>query len=77
MRQTEMAIAPAMGLPTIREILNSLLQGNSTPSIERELQKIYEGQADIHTFSVGDLEGSIERDENDNIYLGVWEADFH
>lgn len=77
LRQTEVAIVPAVGLATIQEILDSLLEGNSTEAINQELQKIYRGQADIYTFQVENLEGNIQRDENDNIYLGVWEADFH
>ena len=77
LRQTEVAVVPAVGLSTIQEILDSLLKGNSTRAIDRELQKIYAGQADTYLFRVGELEGNIQRDENNNIYLGVWEADFH
>ncbi len=77
LRQTEMAIAPSVGLGTTTEILGSLLQGNITPSINQELEKIYQRQANKYSFSLGDLSGSIERDKDDNIYLGVWESNFH
>ncbi|WP_319422179.1 serine/threonine-protein kinase [Pleurocapsa sp. FMAR1] len=77
LRQTEMAIAPSVGLGTTTEILGSLLQGNITPSVNQGLKKIYQRQANEYSFRLGDLSGSIERDKNDNIYLGVWQSDFH
>jgi serine/threonine protein kinase len=77
LQQTEVAIAPAVGLPTIQDILDSLLQGGTTPLIDQELQKIYNRQATKHVFKLGDLEGSIAREADGHIYLGVWEANFH
>ena len=77
LQQTEVAIAPAVGLKTIQDILNSLLQGGSTPLIDRELEKIYNRQATEYAFKLGDLEGSIAREADGQIYLGVWEANFH
>ena len=77
LRQTEVAIAPSIGVATINDILDSLLRGDITPSISQELQKIYRREADEYSFRLGDLEGSIQRDADDLIYLGVWEADFH
>ena len=77
LRQTEMAIAPSVGLEAIEEILNSLLQGKISEPVTQELEKIYKRQANVYSFRLGNLEGSIERDRNDNIYIGVWEADFH
>ena len=77
LRQTEVAIAPSVGLTTIEDILNNLLEGNIDPEIGRELRKIYNRQTNEYTFKLGNLEGSIERESDDHIYLGVWEADFH
>ena len=77
LRQTELAIAPSVGLGTTTEILGSLLQGNITPSVNQGLKKIYQRQANEYSFRLGGLSGSIERDKDDNIYLGVWESDFH
>lgn len=77
LRQTELAIAPSVGLGTTTEILDSLLQGNITPSVNQGLKKIYQRQANEYSFRLGGLSGSIERDKDDNIYLGVWESDFH
>ena len=67
----------SLGLATTKDILASLLEGNITPSVIRELEKIYQYKADKYFFRIGNLKGSIEREEDDNIYLGVWEADFY
>ncbi len=75
LRHTEVAIAPSVSLGTIENILDSLLQGKITPSLTQELEKIYLRQAAEYSFQLGDFEGSIERESDDHIYLGVWEAD--
>ena len=77
LKQTEVAIAPSVGLTTIEDILSSLIEDNLDPQLDLELKKIYNRQTNRYTFKREDLEGSIERDSDDRIYLGVWEADFH
>ena len=76
-RQTEVAIAPTVDLGTTEEILNSLLQGNITSSITQELQNVYRRQSNEYSFRLKNIEGSIQREPDDHLYLGVWEADFH
>ena len=76
LRQTEVAIAPAVGLVTIEEILASLLQGKITPKVSQELAKIYSQQATEYSFELDNLEGNIQREADNHIYLSVWEADF-
>ena len=77
LRQTEVAIAPSVGLGTIEDILDSLLQGKLVSPVDLELQKIYNRQGDEYTFRLENLAGSIQRDRDNNIYLEVWQADFH
>ena len=77
LKQTEVAIAPSVGLGTIEDILSNLLRGKTTEAIEQGLQEVYQGRANEYTFELGDLSGSIEREDDDHIYLGVWESDFH
>lgn len=77
LRQTEVAIAPSVGLGTIEDILDSLLQGKITPTIRQELQKVYQRETNVYSFRLDNLAGSIEREADNHIYLGVWEADFH
>ena len=77
LRQTEVALAPSIGIGTIQDILTSLLEGSISPSIEQELGKVYNRQTKKYSFKSGNLEGSIEREADGQIYLGVWEEDFH
>lgn len=77
LRQTEVAIAPAVGLGTIEDILTSLLQGKMTPSISQKLQAIYYKREKEYSFKLNNLKGTIKREPDNHIYLGVWEADFH
>lgn len=77
LQQTEVAIAPNVNLETIQEIVNSLLQGKTTKTIERELENIYYRRTNSYLFKSRELEGTIERDKDDNIYIGIWNADFH
>ena len=76
-RQTEVAIAPTVDLGTTEEILDSLLQGKITPAIAKELRDIYRRQSNEYSFRLENIEGSIQRESDDHIYLGVWDADFH
>ena len=62
---------------TTEEILDNLLQGNLDPAIKQGLKRVYDRQINVYSFSVGNLEGSIEREKDDNIYIGIWEANFH
>lgn len=77
LQQTEVAIAPHVNLETIQEIVNSLLQGKTNKTIERELGNIYYRRTNTYLFKSKELEGTIERDKDDNIYIGIWNADFH
>ncbi|MEM7592082.1 MAG: protein kinase [Cyanobacteria bacterium P01_A01_bin.83] len=77
LRQTEIAISPAVELETIEDILTSLLQGEMTPSINRKLETIYYQGGTAYSFKLNNLEGTIKREADNDIYLGVWEADFH
>lgn len=77
LRQTEVAIAPSIGLKTIDDILDSLLLGEITFPISQGLEKVYRREVNEYSFRLGNLEGSIEREADNHIYLGVWEADFH
>ena len=77
LRQTEVAIAPSMGLKTIDDILDSLLLGEITLPISQGLEKVYRREINEYSFRLGNLEGNIQREADNHIYLGVWEADFH
>ena len=78
LRQAEIAVPPTTQLSTIQSAMNSFLAAeSSTIDIERGLQAVYQRQKNTHSFAVGKLEGIIQRNHKDRIYLAVWEADFH
>ena len=77
LRQTEVAIAPSVGLEITHDVLNSLLKGNITPSISQALGNVYRQQTNNYQSSLENLRLSIEREKDGHIYLGVWESDFH
>ncbi|WP_013320348.1 serine/threonine-protein kinase [Gloeothece verrucosa] len=76
-RQSEVSVAQSVGLATIKTTLNQLLRGNAPPSVKQALEQIYLRQSNQHSFLVGNLKGTIQRNQFDRIYIGIWEADFH
>ncbi len=77
LRQTEIAVPPSTNLETLQNFLNGLLGGNTSESAEQGLEAVYWRQKKRQTFNVGNLKGIIQRNAQDRIYIGVWEADFH
>ncbi|OLP19446.1 serine/threonine protein kinase, partial [Leptolyngbya sp. 'hensonii'] len=77
LRQTEVAFAQSVDSLVMRTTLNGLLEGRTTPEIETGLQEIYTRQASRYPFQIGNLEGIIERNGSDRIYIAVWDTDLH
>lgn len=78
LRQAEIAVPPATNFNTVHSALDSLLAAEPlTPDVEQGLQAVYRRQKTTHNFSVNGLEGIIQRNQEDRIYIAVWEADFH
>ena len=70
---TTMAMLPLM----MRVTLNGMLDGRMSEDIEEGLAQVRNRESDQYSFEMGDLEGVIERNERDRIYIGVWEEDLH
>ena len=77
LRQTEIAAPPSTNLEILQNFLNGLLGDNTSEIAEQGLEDIYWRQKNQQTFNVGNLKGIIQRNAQDRIYIGVWEADFH
>ncbi len=78
LRQAEIAVPSSTNLSTIKSALKSFLEEEAfTKTIEQGLQAVYQRQKATHNFTVGNLEGIIQRNHQDRIYIGVWQADFH
>lgn len=76
-RQTEAGFAQSVDPLMMRVTLNGMLDGKLSRSIEEGLTQVRNRELDRYEFQVGDLEGVIERNERDRIYIGVWEEDLH
>ncbi len=76
-RQTEASFAQSVPTLTMRTTLNGMFNSTVPPEVEAGLIQVYERQTDRYTFTAGNLEGVIERNAQDRIYVGVWEAGLH
>jgi serine/threonine-protein kinase len=45
--------------------------------IEQGLDRVRQRQTNRYGFEAGRLEGTIERNNRDRIYVAVWDADLH
>ena len=81
LRQTEASFSQSVELETMSGFLQQML-GKSREDIEQELAKVYQRQSNSYTYQLTHpngqaLKGVIERNQQDRIYIGVWEADLH
>lgn len=78
LRQTEASFAPSVDRATISNTLGQMLNDNASSDIQQGLDAVYQRQSRRYKFRSGpNLKGVIERDNEDRIYVGVWEADLH
>jgi serine/threonine-protein kinase len=77
LRQTEIALPPTIKLATLKYTLQTFLQNRDTQKIQQGLTAVYYRQTTRYSFTLNNLEGIIERNDKDRLYIGVWEADFH
>lgn len=78
LRQAEIAVPPSTDFSTVRAALNALLSGEKlSADLESGLQAVYQRQNATYNFTTGGLEGIIQRNQQDRIYIAVWSADFH
>ncbi|MCX7594709.1 MAG: protein kinase [Fischerella sp.] len=77
LRQTEVSFAQSVSPEVMRSTLQGMLGGNASDEIHQGLQRVYQRQANEYSFRVGGVKGVIQRNEKDQIYIGVWDADLH
>lgn len=76
LRQVEIAVPPTTSFKTLYAALTSLSASEISPSLEQGLKAVYQRRQLIHNFTLKDLEGTIQRNHKDRIYLAVWSANF-
>ncbi|MUG91875.1 protein kinase [Scytonema sp. UIC 10036] len=75
LRQTEVAFAQSVEPEVMKNTLQGMLGGSASGEIKQGLQKVYERQSSRYSFNLGGLQGVIQRNKEDQIYIGVWDAD--
>jgi serine/threonine protein kinase len=76
-RQAEISFASSVDLLTMKEQVKLLLQDNYSPEIDDYLNQIYFKTSNQHYFSINNIEGVVQRNPQEHIYLGIWDQDFH
>lgn len=77
LRQTEVSFAQSSELGVMQATLKQMLGDRALINASQGLQRVYDRSANQYSFNVGGLQGVIERNSSDRIYIGVWEADLH
>ncbi|MBD2430317.1 MULTISPECIES: serine/threonine-protein kinase [Fischerella] len=77
LRQTEVSFAQSVPPQVMQSTLQGMLGGNASGEINQALQRVHQRQINQYSFSVGGVEGVIQRNQEDQIYIGVWDADLH
>lgn len=77
LRQTEASFASSVALDLIEDKLTQMLQGEITPAIREALRQVYRGETDLRSFQIAEWEGIIQRQQGNQIYIAVWDQEFH
>ncbi|BCX07186.1 MAG: hypothetical protein KatS3mg066_1045 [Fischerella sp.] len=77
LRQTEVSFAQSVPPQVMQSTLQGMLGGNGSGEINQALQRVHQRQINQYSFSVGGVKGVIQRNQEDQIYIGVWDADLH
>jgi serine/threonine protein kinase len=77
-RQTEICFAESIDdLGAIQQTVQKLLLNNYSPEIEQNIEQVFLNKSDEQYFQANDLEGVVQRNSENNLYIGIWDADFH
>lgn len=74
--QTEGSFAPSVDDLVVKTALNGMV-GGADREILQGFRDVQQRRTNRFTFRKGSLEGTIERNERDRIYIGVWDENLH
>ncbi len=77
LRQTEVSFDQSVALDIMQATLQGMMGGNASEDVKQGLQRVYQRQAQKYFFKSKELKGIIERNGEEQIYIGVWDADLH
>ncbi|MBD2314978.1 serine/threonine protein kinase [Desertifilum sp. FACHB-1129] len=72
-RQTEVSFSPSIDALTMQVTLNGMFGGTAPVEVLDGLVGVQRRQFDEYPFSTGNLEGVIQRDRENRIYIGIWD----
>ena len=76
LKQAEITVPPTTSFTTLQAALASLLPEQNL-AIEQGLREIYQRRQNVYIFTAGELQGTIQRNHKDRIYIAVWLKGFH
>jgi hypothetical protein len=76
-RQTEASFTNGVSSKIVLMTLNGMLGCKLNEQIQRGLQQVQKGQFKRYYFKLNTLEGVIEQQKGERLYIGIWEADLH
>jgi len=76
-RQSELSVAQSVYDLMVETAINGMLDFRTTKKIKRGWQDVHQGREDSYNFKTGPFKGVIQRQDDDRIYIGVWEDDLH
>lgn len=77
LRQTEASFAQSVTTPTMLSTLDGMMAGQTPRDVRTALAQVKERQRQEYPFDAGSLKGVIQRNNQDRIYIGVWDRDLH
>jgi serine/threonine protein kinase len=77
LRQTEATFVQSTDNLTMRVTLNGMLANRLSEEIEQGLAAVHNRQSNQYNFQVGGLQGTIQRNDQDRVYMAVWEEGLH
>jgi serine/threonine protein kinase, bacterial len=75
-KQADVALNSDVSLGAMQATLAQLLGGNAPADAKDKLRTVYNRQASLQSFRVGNLQGQIQRDSKDRVSISVWESGY-
>ncbi len=72
-----MSFVKSVDLATIKQTVRQLLSDNYSAEIEQNIEQVFSYSSDRQNFKINNLEGVIQRNPQNRIYISIWEAGFH
>lgn len=76
-RQSEMTFADSVKAVDIHQAIRLMLLDSYSAEIEQKINRVFNGESDQQQFEVDNLTGIIQRNEQNRIFIAIWNRGFH